>query len=66
MLLRSHRERTYFHFDVNLWYICYLVHIFPPPHGTVMLAVFTSYLIGAFSDLYVGSGLRLQPRRETR
>jgi hypothetical protein len=44
---------------------CYVVHIFSPP-GTVMLAVITSYLIGTFSDLYVGSGLRLQPRRETR
>jgi hypothetical protein len=65
MLLRSHRERTYFHFDVNMWYIRYLVHI-SPPHGTVMLAVLTSYLTGVFSDLYVGSGLRLQQRRGTR
>ena len=28
------------------------------PPGTVMLAVLTSYVIGAFSDLYVGFGAR--------
>jgi len=41
-----------------MWYISYFVQMLLSPPGTVMLAVLTSYVIGAFSDLYVGFGAR--------
>jgi len=39
-------------------YISYLVQMMFSPPGSVMLAVLTSYFIGAFSDFYIGSGAR--------
>ena len=39
-------------------YISYLVQMMFSPPGSVMLAVLTSYFIGAFSDFY--TGLHLQ------
>ena len=43
---------------MNMRYISYLVQMLFTPLGTVMLAVLTRYFIGAFSDLFIGSGAR--------
>ena len=46
----------YFIFRMNMRYIYYLVQMLFSPPGTVMLAVLTSYFIGDFSQLCIGSG----------